>query len=414
MIFRDGASPAANTETAPTGPFANSGWQYQVNYVGFHGTMISPKHFVTANHVGASGTVASQPLYFNGVENRVFNVKGPSVRIATTDLRIFEIWETFEDYAPLYTSTNETGKDVVVSGRGVGRGDELVGKGWKWGLNSTRRSRWGRNEVQGVANSGSYDFLFMGFDNILGQDEVMLTNGDSGGGWFIKEGGIWKLAAVTFSVDAFYSDTVIPADANRFGGAFYDAGGLYFGSDAQGWNLIQPPSTPLFDSEFYLQTHAYASRISSHVTAIEGLIDSGLNWETLTFGERLVDWLEGYGVTSSTGAGDDADGDGLSNLEEYLSESDPGDNEIFRMPMKVELLAGGIHRVTLVESLDFAGRGLTTLLEVSSDLTTWVPATGFTEQSNTTDGPAGFRTRVIEATPGGAVAAYYRLKITLN
>ena len=75
MIFFDAASMPANTETAPTGPYANSGWQFQIVTTRqnggeqYLGTIISPKHYLTAAHVGlgSSGTmdreIIIQPSY---------------------------------------------------------------------------------------------------------------------------------------------------------------------------------------------------------------------------------------------------------------------------------------------------------------------------------------------------------------
>jgi len=156
LIFRDGASPAANTQTAPTGEFADSGWQYQIRYGTFHGTMISPKHFITAVHLGAAETEIHQPIYFNGVEEKTYGIRPGSRRvIGTTDLAIFEIWETFDDYAELYPRQDEAGRELVVMGRGFGRGEEIANQGWKWGPAATRLSRWGRNRVDGAADAGS-------------------------------------------------------------------------------------------------------------------------------------------------------------------------------------------------------------------------------------------------------------------
>jgi len=248
LIFRDGPSPAANTETAPTGAFANSGWQYQIRFGNSHGTMISPKHFVTATHLGNGNTHITQPMFFNGVEDRTYTiVPGSREVIGTSDLAVFEIWETFDDFAPLWTGSGEIGEDLVICGRGFGRGVELAGNGWTWGSTLTRFSRWGRNTIDGVALDGDGDeLLFFGFSDTFGRDEVAATGGDSGGGWFVKDGPTWKLAAVSFSVDAGLSNGDPFSDATRVRGSFYDGGGLGFGSDENGWFLL-PNSGSLVD-----------------------------------------------------------------------------------------------------------------------------------------------------------------------
>ena len=87
IIFFDAASMPANTETAPTAAFANSGWQYQVvttrvsGSAKFLGTIISPKHYVTARHLGngSGGTVdrevITQPTFITGGAAKTFTLE---------------------------------------------------------------------------------------------------------------------------------------------------------------------------------------------------------------------------------------------------------------------------------------------------------------------------------------------------
>ncbi|MEN8866277.1 MAG: hypothetical protein ABF381_11915, partial [Akkermansiaceae bacterium] len=176
LIFRDGLSPVANTRSAPTGVYEGSGWQHQVRYLTSHATIISPKHFITAAHLGTNQEQVTQQAFFNGVELKTFAVKGTPARIGTSDLRVFEIWETFDDYAQLYTKSDEAGKGMVVHGRGIDRDEEVAGRGWKWGAYATQRSRWGRNEIGGIiASSNGYELLHFDFSDVLGQDEVMIS-----------------------------------------------------------------------------------------------------------------------------------------------------------------------------------------------------------------------------------------------
>ncbi len=51
IIFYDTGDPAHNMESAPGGALTGSGWQYQGEYKTFLGTMISPRHFITAIHI---------------------------------------------------------------------------------------------------------------------------------------------------------------------------------------------------------------------------------------------------------------------------------------------------------------------------------------------------------------------------
>ncbi len=416
LIFRDGVSPAANTRVAPTGDYAGSGWQYQLRYLTSHATIISPKHFITAAHLGTNQEKVTQQSFFNGVELRTFAVKGIPIRIGDSDLRVFEIWETFDDYALLYTKSDEVGKEMVVHGRGIDRGAEVAGRGWEWGAYSTQKSRWGRNEVGGavVASSG-HELLHFDFSDVLGEDEVMVSPRDSGGGWFIKDGPTWKLAGVTFSVDASYSSAVVPSDQNRFNGVLYDAGGLSIGNDDSGWNLIpvtgesEDPS----DIRFYRQTNGYGSRISDSADEIQAIIDPAIGWKDLDPSAKFAAWLNDFGSISLSGAADDPDGDGLTNLEEYLTESNPNDPGSRAKPMTVEYLPDGNHRLVLIESLDLEGRDFTTVVESSSDLSNWVPVEDLTQTSSVRNNPSGVRTRILTRTPAGSGPIFYRLKTTM-
>ena len=411
LIFRDGPSPTMNTETAPTGDLVGSGWQHQVYYMDFHGTVISPKHFVSARHLGGSQEEITRPVFFRGGEEVTFGIKGERVLIGGTDLSVFEIWETFPEYAELYEGGNEAGREMVIHGSGVGRGAAISGRGWKWGLWGTRQSRWGQNIVEGVVTSEGNELLYFGFDDVLGRNEAMATGGDSGGGWFIQDGATWKLAAVSSSVDALYSDASIPIDETGFKGGFYDAVGLWYGNDAEGWEVI--PGGGEGEIEFYRQSHSYGSRISSNAPAIRAIIDPAIEWGGKSKMEKFESWLSGFGITAETGVDDDADGDGLSNLNEYLGESHPNDLITAVQPLEVESLSNGFHQFTFVESLDMTERGLVSVLESSPNLLNWEEVTGQVETSNLRDNPKGIRTRVTTIPPSPNGRVFYRLRVTL-
>ena len=130
LIFFDTADPAHNREVAPGGAWAGAGWQYQGEFKIFLGTMISPRHFLTARHFGASGgTAFTHRSWFSGEPtDRVYHINpnfngGLGLQdIPGTDLRIFEVYGDFPGYAELYTKPNEAGQEVVLMGRGRQRG----------------------------------------------------------------------------------------------------------------------------------------------------------------------------------------------------------------------------------------------------------------------------------------------------
>ena len=184
--------------------------------------------------------------------------------IAGTDLRIFKVNESFSSYAPLYTGSLEIGLTMVTHGRGGPRGvDVLVGStlhGWKHN-GPDGIARWGSNTVGSTYASALGDLLTADFSASGTAEESTLSNGDSGGGVFVNDGGIWKLAGVNFSIDGRFDTNNTVGDGSDFDAALFDRGGLYQGSDAFGWTFI--PNLPLDNP-----SSMYASRISTNSAAI--------------------------------------------------------------------------------------------------------------------------------------------------
>ena len=270
IIFYSTADANHNT-TAPTGGYADSGWQWQGNWGSGSGTAISSKHFITSKH-----------FLKNPTEDSTFVVNDSTFHYSThvndlsSDLRIVTIQETFSSWAPLYTNSNENGKELVVFGRGYTRGDEVkvgdVLKGWKWSSTGNGTRRWGTNDVSGFANGGA--LLKAEFNADGGANEAHLARWDSGGGVFIKDGDIWKLAGVNRAVDGYFNST--PSDTGRYNAALFDMGGLYVGS-GDNWTFIE-------DETLDKPSSFYATRISSQLTWINDNIPEPGTMILLTLG----------------------------------------------------------------------------------------------------------------------------------
>ena len=232
VIFASTDDPAFNA-TAPAGVLANSGWQFQGQWNGFLGTPVAPRHFVTAKHIG--GGIGGL-FTFQGATYSTVGVTNNG-----TDLNVWEIAGEFPTFAPLFHGSNPAGQPVVIFGRGTRRGNEVAidgqVKGWAWGA-ADGVLRWGENVVAGKYGS----LLKFNFDRAAGPNEVHLSSGDSGGGIFVNEAGVWKLAGINYAVEGPWK---LASTGAVFNAAIVDKGGLYRGS------TFYPEADPDSPSAFY-------------------------------------------------------------------------------------------------------------------------------------------------------------------
>jgi len=272
ILFYDTGDSNHNT-SAPTGIFADSGWQYQGMYGSFLGTMIAPQYFITAQHFGTQGSTFTHSGIFNGSSDVTYNIDSTANSgtgywdVAGTDLRIFKVQEFFPTYAPLYTGSLEVGMTMVTMGRGGPRGAEVhvssILHGWESGA-ADGIARWGSNTVSSIYSSALGDLIRANFSSSGTTEEATLSNGDSGGGVFVNDGGVWKLAGINYSIDGRFDRNNTTGDGSEFDAALFDRGGLYQGSDAFGWAFI--PDLPTDNP-----SSMYASRISTNATTIYGI-----------------------------------------------------------------------------------------------------------------------------------------------
>ena len=95
----------------------------------------------------------------------------------------------------------------------------LITNGWMNGAND-HMLRWGINTLSGMTNG----YLFSTFDLNGNTNEGCAWPGDSGGGFFIQEGGVWKLAGIIQGVDQNLYRS--PSDGSFFYGMMVDRSGL--------------------------------------------------------------------------------------------------------------------------------------------------------------------------------------------
>lgn len=273
VVFFSTADPEHNT-SPPSAQLAGSGWQFEGDWVGFLGTAIAPRYFISAQHIG--GAVGDSFVLGGVPYTTTAYFDDPS-----SDLRIWQVGGTFPVFAELYSRADEVGKALVVVGRGTQRGVEvtvsgLFGsslKGWQWGPPDQRR-RWGENTVSStVPPAASFPpnqrkqgpLLRAAFDSGQGSNECALTGGDSGGGLFIKDGAVWKLAGISFAVDGPYNTT---STGEGFNAVIFDEGGLYK-QNGDSWSQV--PDLPGSQAGGF-----YATRISERRAWIESILSAPL------------------------------------------------------------------------------------------------------------------------------------------
>ena len=246
-----------------SGPITTSGFQFEGQWQNsFLGTAIAPNYFITAAHLG--GNVGDSFVYNGTTYTTTAQFNDPN----SSDVTIWKVNGTFSSYAPIYTVSNEVGQPFVVYGDSGPRGAQVM-------VNGTSYSGWyftpasavtsyGTSVVTGaglVSGAPPGQFLTWQFNPSLGAMSASLAPGDSGGGVFIQQNGVYALAGINFAVDGPYNvhaanDPNYKA-SDAFNGAMYGQSGLFF--DGTNTPLGATPAT------------SYASRLSTEIAWIDSI-----------------------------------------------------------------------------------------------------------------------------------------------
>jgi hypothetical protein len=98
-----------------------------------------------------------------------------------------------------------------------------------------------------------------------GSNECDISPGDSGGGLFIEDGGVWKLAGINYGVDGPFSNAV---DGTEFDASLLDVGGLYQEVSPGNWQFMSGAQP--------IPSAFYSTRISANLDWIESVINFDL------------------------------------------------------------------------------------------------------------------------------------------
>lgn len=266
VIVYDDSEPTRNTTTAGLVGDEADLWTLSGNFKGYLGTPISAKHFITADHA-TTNTLAN-----------IGFVDGPNAGSYSTvarfddpdsDLEIWEISGTFNQWVEVYRDSDEVGQTATLLGRGRQPGDAVTVdsgggpelKGWKWGTDDRVKS-WGRNVVSGTASGG--EFLGFEFNAIDDANEGGLAEFDSGGGLFIFDAtdGRWELGGIHFAVDGPFREADSPS--GEYNATLFDQGGLYVGPDGD-YEFVS-------DMAMDIPANGYSTRISDRLAWVDSVI----------------------------------------------------------------------------------------------------------------------------------------------
>lgn len=259
-------------QSAPTGALANSGWQETVPVGLFLGTVIATNALLTAKHLNFSAGVQ---FVCEAQTQTVISVANDP----DSDLSVLFFSPGATQTARINIESNDLASPVVLQGRGLERGGEVIvgghTNGWKWAWDRWWGiRRWGVNRYIGGAESNLLAVAAFGYTN--DPDVCMLSPGDSGGPGFVRTGSGWKVATVNYSVDPS-SFTLSTNPVASFDASLFDCAGLYY-NDGTSWRYVPPEDSPAPCLMINTRIAARVAWITNTVAGLTFPADIGVAW----------------------------------------------------------------------------------------------------------------------------------------
>jgi hypothetical protein len=291
-VILDSGDGTGNT-SAPT---PDPGWKQVGLRGGLNGVYLGYGWVVTAAHVGA-GPIAIAGTTYPDVPGSTVSIRHSGSTYA--DLIAYRIHPYPRGLAALEipTTTPPVGANVVMIGWGMSRGAATSWQGiggWLWGAAGTKR--WGTNRVGAVLGSLESETnvtdlsiglttthsLVADFTESAPNHEAIVAVGDSGGGFFVKDGTVWKLGGISYALGTY---------------------------------IDQPPGTSLYDNVTYASDLSYyrAQILAAARPCADG-VDNDLDGASDYPADPECTWVGDLSERADCDDGIDNDGDGAIDL----------------------------------------------------------------------------------------------------
>jgi hypothetical protein len=221
IILHEGGEPNLLTWADKPANAVVGRWSYNASFV-----VVSPKWILTTRHQNTNpATVDINGVTYNCIYNTTYWTGGPA---GNADIRLIRLKNTDGAdpnlaYAPPCTITDEMqDPNIVIGGYGKTRAStlksysstpphELLPYGYVWSTetsNIANSLHWCTNIIDGngtvnqtyISNVIEAHFNDQGTTPPATEYEGIPAEFDSGGGWFIKDGTVWKVAGLTRGV----------------------------------------------------------------------------------------------------------------------------------------------------------------------------------------------------------------------